>query len=97
MNSVVVKAAVFIGLLTTAVRAPDLGKSRFEIRASGGINAGGLPIGSSSPSYDLEAAFDISGFFALIGDLTPVVAMIHGFSMTWHSQVSSGSARAPEP
>jgi hypothetical protein len=29
--------------------------------------------------------------------LTPVVAMIHGFSMAWHSQVSSGSARAPEP
>jgi hypothetical protein len=22
--------------------------------------------------------------------------MIHGFSMVWHSQVSSGSARAPE-
>jgi hypothetical protein len=31
------------------------------------------------------------------GVLTPVVAMIHGFSMAWHSQVSSGSARAPEP
>src|ERR1700686_560978 len=29
--------------------------------------------------------------------LTPVVAMIHGFSMAWHSQVSSGSASAPEP
>ena len=26
-----------------------------------------------------------------------VVAMIHGFSMAWHSQVSSGSARAPDP
>jgi hypothetical protein len=68
MNSVVVKAAVFIGLLTTAVYAQDLGKGRLELRASGGINAGGGPIGSPSPSYDLEAAFGLSRFFALTGD-----------------------------
>jgi len=68
MNSVVIKAAVFIGLLTTAVCAQDLGKGRFELRASGGINAGGGPIGSPSPSYDLEAAFGLSRFFALTGD-----------------------------
>jgi hypothetical protein len=68
MNSVVVKAAVFLGLLTTAVHAQDLEKGRFEIRASGGINAGGGPIDSPSPSYDLEAAFGLSRFFALTGD-----------------------------
>jgi len=68
MNSVVVKAAVFIGLLTTTVYAEDLGKGRLELRASGGINAGGGPIGSPSPSYDLEAAFGLSRFFALTGD-----------------------------
>jgi hypothetical protein len=68
MNSVVIKAAVFVGLLTTAVYAQDLGKGRFELRASGGINAGGRPIGSPSPSYDLEAAFGLSRFFALTGD-----------------------------
>jgi hypothetical protein len=69
MNSVVVKAAVFVGL-TTAVHAQDLEKGRFEIRASGGINAGGGPIGSPSPSYDLEVAFGLSRFFALTGDYT---------------------------
>jgi hypothetical protein len=68
MNSVVVKAAVFLGLLASAVCAQDLGKGRFEIRASGGINAGGGPLGSPSPSYDLEAAFGVSRFFALTGD-----------------------------
>jgi hypothetical protein len=67
MNSVV-KIAVLLGLLTTAVRAQDLGTGRFESRASGGINAGGGPIDSPSPSYDLEAAFGLSRFFALTGD-----------------------------
>ena len=67
MNSVV-KAAVFLGLLTAAVSAQDLGKRRFELRASGGINAGGGPLGSPSPSYDLEAAVGLSRFFALTGD-----------------------------
>jgi hypothetical protein len=37
MNSVV-KAAVLLGLLTTAVHAQDLEKGRFEIWASRGIN-----------------------------------------------------------
>jgi hypothetical protein len=70
MNSVVVKAAVFLVLLTTAVCAQDLGKGRFELRASGGINAGGGPLGSPSPSYDLEAAVGLSRFFALTADYT---------------------------
>jgi len=67
MNSVVINS-VFIGLLTTAVYAQDLGKGQLELRASGGINAGGRPIGSPSPSYDLEAAFGLSRFFAFTGD-----------------------------
>lgn len=68
MSNIVIKVAVFIGLLTTAVYAQDLRKGRFELRASGGINAGGGPIDSPSPSYDLEAAFGLSKFFALTSD-----------------------------
>ena len=69
MNSVV-KAAVSLGLFTTAVHAQDLEKGRFEIRASGGINAGGGPIDSPAPSYQVQAAFGLSRFFALTGDYT---------------------------
>jgi hypothetical protein len=70
MNNVFLKSALFIGLLNTAVYANDLGKGSFEVRASGGINASNSTGGSPSPSYELEAAFGLSRFFALTAGYT---------------------------
>jgi len=70
MNSVAAKTAVFLGLLSTAVFAQDLGKGHFELRASGGINESSSPTGSPFPSYQIGAAFSLSRFFALTADYT---------------------------
>jgi len=77
MNCVVVKAALFLGLLTT-VYAQDLEKGRFEIRASGGIvNAGNTdmrlsdaPLRVVSPAFGIEGAFGLSRFVALTAGYT---------------------------
>ena len=71
MNSVAAKTTIFLGLLSTAIFAQDLGKGHFELRASGGIiDAGNGPFRSALPSYELEAAFGLSRFFAVTGGYT---------------------------
>jgi Outer membrane protein beta-barrel domain len=70
MNRVVLTTAVFLGLLNAPANADNLGKGSFEVRASGGFNASNGPVSSPLPSYELQAAFGISKFFALTAGYT---------------------------
>jgi hypothetical protein len=57
--------------LTTAIHAQDLGKGRFEVRASGGIiNAGNGPVRVVSPTFGIEGAFGLSRFIAITAGYT---------------------------
>jgi opacity protein-like surface antigen len=71
MNRISLTAAVFLSLLSAAAFADDLGKGSFEVRAAGGINASNRDVlGSPLPSFELQAAFGISKFFALTAGYT---------------------------
>jgi hypothetical protein len=67
----VIKAAVFLALLATALYGQDLEQGHFEIRALGGIvNAGNGPVRVVSPTLRIEGAFGLSRFVALTAGYT---------------------------
>jgi opacity protein-like surface antigen len=70
MRGILLTTAAFVALWGGVACAQDLEKGGFEVRASGGVNAGSRPVEGTSPSFAVEGAYGLSRFVAVTGSYT---------------------------